>query len=374
MTQNELNFLLDKSFTIPVEIKLDSFPNNSPYQQIANIEHINITPRELLHAIGSKTAALPANNRDECVNSAYLYTHILDFEGEHLGYKPNLNMDSDLQTNRSNEIGIGIGCLVANKLFDVNWDTLESVKGQGKRFDYRATTPGQNYVYEFKGTKYLSKQKEQIENGIIKKDAMHNRNESYDVELIVSTCFDSSNKSPKIIFADPPFEGYENEFSPEAEIIYHLRHLARISQFIGNPRLSRVYYNESKKYSTSKKIDQLQQNQYQTILPIETPLYLGDVVTINIENRNFIGRWVDYWQPKNKATRKAFELPDISEENKLEIFQGVTKELYQLMVSNDILKIKDIKRFQKARIMTENNIEFSVFSDGTVMAYRFKKR
>ena len=170
MNQAELNALLDKSFTIPIVIRLDTFPNNTPYVQLNNLENgFTFTPRVLLHAIGSKTAALPANNSDECVNSAYLYTHILDFEGENIGYKPDLIMDSDLQTNRSNEIGIGMGCLIANKLFNVNWDTLESLKGQGKRFDYRATVPGQNYAYEFKGTKHRGKQKEQIDNGLDKK-------------------------------------------------------------------------------------------------------------------------------------------------------------------------------------------------------------
>ena len=171
MTQQELQALLDKSFTIPVVIDNDTFPNNTPYQQInaMNQTGFTFTARELLHAIGSKTAALPSNNQDECVNAAYLYSHILDFSGQNLGYKTDLVMDSDLQTNRSNEIGIGIGCLLANKQFNVNWDTLESIKGQGKRFDYRATNVGQNYAYEFKGTKHRGKQNEQVQNGLEKK-------------------------------------------------------------------------------------------------------------------------------------------------------------------------------------------------------------
>lgn len=373
MNQVELNTLLDKSFTIPVEIKLDSFPNNSPYAQINNLGGgFSFTPRELLHAIGSKTAALPANNRDECINSAYLYVHILDFEGEHLGYKPNLQMDSDLQTNRSNEIGIGVGCLIANKLFNVNWDTLESVKGPGRRFDYRATVPGQNFAYEFKGTKHRRKQKEQIENGLEKKTEMHQRNEWYDVELIVSTHLGTSLQTPKIVLADPPFHGFENEFSDEADVLYHLRHLARIAQFIGNPRLGKMYYNESKKYSIPQNLNQLRLSTYQSILPRETQLYLGNVISINVEDKSFVGRWVDNWIPENKGKNKNFLMPELSKHGKLEIFQGVTRELYQLMVSNDIFKIRDIPKFDKIRIKTINNVDFSVFSDGTVMAYRLK--
>ena len=111
MTQQELQILLDKTFTIPVVIENNTFPDNTPYEQINTLDEtgFTFTARELLHAIGSKTAALPANNKDECINAAYLYSHILDFTGQNLGYRNDLVMDSDLQTNRSNEIGIGIG-------------------------------------------------------------------------------------------------------------------------------------------------------------------------------------------------------------------------------------------------------------------------
>lgn len=70
MTQQELQNLLDKSFTVPVVIQEATFPNNLPYQQISQLAQtgFTFTVRDLLHAIGSKTAALPANNQDECLN------------------------------------------------------------------------------------------------------------------------------------------------------------------------------------------------------------------------------------------------------------------------------------------------------------------
>lgn len=232
MTQQELNALLDRPITIPIMVMKNTFPNNIPYQQLTNIEQtgFTFTGRELLHAIGSKTASLPSSNQDECINAAYLYAHLLDFQGQNFGYKTTVDIDSDLQTNRSNEIGIGMGCLIAHKIFNTNWDSLESIVGRGRRFDYRANIPGQVYVYEFKGTKHRGNQNAQINSGLTKKNVMHHRNESYDVELIVSTHLGLSNQEPRIVLADPPFEGFKAEFSEDANVLYRLRHLARIKK------------------------------------------------------------------------------------------------------------------------------------------------
>lgn len=377
MTQQELQTLLDKSFTIPVDIDNATFPNNTPYQQInaLNQTGFTFTARELLHAIGSKTAALPANNQDECVNAAYLYSHILDFSGQNLGYKTDLVMDSDLQTNRSNEIGIGIGCLLANKQFNVNWDTLESIKGQGKRFDYRATNVGQNYAYEFKGTKHRGKQNEQIQNGLEKKTEMHNRNENYDVELIISTFLGPANQQPRIILADPPFQGFEDEFTEDAETIYSLRHLSRLAQFIGNPPLGRILYMQSRELIEKKSIDQIQEFGERLYLKeirvIENLFETKKLIPLNFENTNYVGRWISYWQPQRKITRKqVFEMPEIAANKRLEVFQGVRRDLYELMTNNEITDLKSKLRYERTKIQTPENIEFVTFTDGSIMGYR----
>lgn len=377
MTPQQLNALLDTSFTIPVVIRNDTFPNNTPYQQLNNLAQtgFSFTGRELLHAIGSKTASLPASNQDECVNAAFLYAHLLDFQGQHLGYKQTVNIDSDLQTNRSNEIGIGIGCLVANKLFNVSWDTLESIKGQGKRFDYRAIDPGHRHVYEFKGTKYRGKQNEQIDNGLVKKTEMHQRNETYDVELIVSTHFGFSDQEPRIILADPPFQGFKDEFTEEAEMLYRLRHLSRIAQFMGDTPLSRTYYLQSRDFLPKKDMERIKETEYriisQEIKMIEKPL---KIETINIQNKNFVGRWVSYWQPKKRIQkRKHFELPLFSDKGKLEIFQGVSNQLYEFMKENNFSDLKTKLHFEKTKIKSGEDTEFTTFADGTVMAFRLRE-
>lgn len=380
MNQQELNALLDTSFTIPVIVRTDTFPDDTPYQQLNNIIHngFSFTGRELLHAIGSKTASLPANNQDECVNAAYLYAHLLDFQGQNLGYKTTIAIDSDLQTNRSNEIGIGVGCLIANKVFNVNWDTLESIKGQGKRFDYRATDFGHNHAYEFKGTKHRGKQNEQIESGLLKKSEMHQRDETYDIELIISTHLGYSDQMPRIILADPPFQGFKDEFTEDADMLYRLRHLSRIAQFIGNTPLSRVYYNQSKEFIVKKNIGEIQKLGdrliQKEIRAIETQLTIGKISTQSIENRNFIGRWVSYWHPENKDYGKRnLKLPKFSEHRKLEIFQGVSSDMYQSMTENKIYDLKDKLKFERKQLKSNNEIEYTEFSDGTIMGFKLTR-
>src|SRR5689334_10297216 len=93
---------------------------------------LQITTRQLLHAVGSKLAALPATAHDECLKASLLFTFILDLSGPHLCFKPNI--DSDLQTPRSQEMGIGMMCLLAEECFDIPWDQLGSLPGPGMRF------------------------------------------------------------------------------------------------------------------------------------------------------------------------------------------------------------------------------------------------
>jgi hypothetical protein len=381
----QINQLLNKTFNIPVEIRHNSFPNNNPYAAIANLENtgFSFTGKELLHAIGSKIASLPSSNRDESIRSAYLYINLLDFNGPYLGYNQNVSIDTDLQTNRSNEIGIGIGCLIANKIFNVNWDTLEPIKGNGKRFDYRATNPGQNYVYEFKGTKHRSKQNEQITNGISKKVDMHNRNENYDVELIISAHLNYSNFEPRIVLADPPFDGFENAFSERSELLYQLRHYSRIAQFIGNIALSRALYQQSqlllRDNNENINIDQLDELGYRIydreLTLLKDKKLLEEMTTVNINNNDFIGRWITDWIPsKDFKKRKIYEIPKIYEQGeRLEIFQGITDDHYKVLSSTETNRIRTLKEISRSSVNLENHSEFDIFGDGTVMSYRIIK-
>jgi hypothetical protein len=119
ISQEFINEIMEREFKIPIEVdKRGVLPQlNHNYNKLRDAENFTVRAKTLLHAIGSKTAALPRNEEDECINSARLYLNILDWEQGHLAFKKGL--DSDLQTPRSMEIGIGMMCLIASEYFNV---------------------------------------------------------------------------------------------------------------------------------------------------------------------------------------------------------------------------------------------------------------
>jgi hypothetical protein len=125
MSQARLDAALDRQHTIPVVLSniapLTDSPTYDPIRTLANTG-LTITLRELIHAIGSKTAALPSSQTDDCINAAMLYTHVLDLNSPYIRLKDGIN--SDLITPRSQELGIGITCLIAKQCFNVPWDQL----------------------------------------------------------------------------------------------------------------------------------------------------------------------------------------------------------------------------------------------------------
>jgi len=100
MTQQELDQALDVPRFLPVQFSAEGpLPAaNDAYDSIRNLPDtgFEFTARELLHAIGSKTAALPSSSKDDCLRASLLYTYILDISDQDIFLKPSI--DSDLKT------------------------------------------------------------------------------------------------------------------------------------------------------------------------------------------------------------------------------------------------------------------------------------
>ena len=367
--QQALDAALDRVHTLRVVIsRAGPLPATNPAYDAARAltgTGFSLTPRDLLHAIGCKTAALPMSARDECVKAAWLYTAVLDLQGPHLRFRGDYG--ADLQTTRSHEIGIGLMCLIAQRCFGIDWDQLEALPGQGRRFDYRGRTEHLRCIFEAKGTSSRAYQTSQIESGLDKKAEYHRLGEYFDVELIVSSCIEHNGGPPRIILADPDKSSFKKLYEKGDARYYRLKHYCRVLQYIGLPR-SAYYLN---RYAREYLHDRMS---------VYRPMFSQEqeearLTSLMIDGDAFVGQWFESWLPRD--SRRYKRLYGRIAESELSaalrsrsVFQGVRSDIYKTGLppspfKGPLLEEKDLLRYQEF-----DQKRVSVFPDGTVMIFR----
>ncbi|MFN8414398.1 MAG: hypothetical protein U0Z26_18605 [Anaerolineales bacterium] len=365
--QNELDHLLDRQHTIQVQISPENpLPHNHAYAGLLPLAQtgFTFTPRQLLHAIGNKTVAIPANNYDQAAQFSLLYANILDLEGDHLTFRG--DYDSDLKTARSQEIGIAFMCLIAQKHLSIPWDQLGSLPGTGKRFDYRGEGNGLQCILEAKGTSSPERQRSQIVDGISKKEAHHNNGEHFDIELIVSSYVGWNNGSPRIILADPDKSSFQNLYKRGDDRYYRLKHYCRVLQYIGLPESANKLNRFTLKYLDDRNAI------YQIIM--EEKSQTEFLSSITIDGDVFLGRWFSDWFPEGskrykKLSSRKSNIVLREKSSKIRVFQGVRRDIYRSLFtdepfSQNLLSSQVIDRYSR-----RNGSRVSVFPDGTIMMF-----
>lgn len=368
VTQQELDTALDRQHTFAVAISPDApLPQNQPvYDPIRQLPQtgFRFTLRELLHAIGSKTAALPINQQDDCIRASLLYTYILDLNADNLCFLP--YPDSDLATPRSQEIGIGMVCLLANQMFNVPWDQLGSLPGQGLRFDYRGRRNGFDGIFESKGTRHRGNQNGQIDHGIQKKAAHHDRGDRFDVELIVSTFIGTAGTTPRILIGDPNFDEFANIYEEADDRFFRLRHYARILQFVGLPRSAFLLNTYARRYLRGEKTISA------TI--IEEKEQIGYLESLHIGGQRYFGRWFDTVVPENSlrysADRYSKWLGETNERRRRRrVFQGMRDDVYFAGSGGEPFSHNLLTKAEIERSMHDAGQRISIFPDGTIQIF-----
>jgi len=370
-SQEDLDRCLDRTHTVHVEISPASplLQANQAYDAIRNLPEtgFSFTPRELLHAIGCKTAAIPASAQDECLKSAWLYTYILDLEAPYLRFQGSYG--SDLQAARSQEIGIGVMCLLADRYFDIPWDQLGSLPGRGKRFDYRGTNGHCDCIFEAKGTCHIGYQSSQILSGLDKKNAHHARGERFDVELIISSFIGRGGDPPNILLADPDKRSFKQLYSRGDERYYRLKHYCRVLQFIGLPSSAYHLNLYAMEYLDNKR------SVYRTIMDEKRDR--GFLESITIAGDEFLGRWFVSWLPKasiryKRLYEKEKDLRVLFFSEKRSVFQGLRRDIYESGLSEEPFSKPLLRKGTTRRYHRFDKAGVSVFPDGTVMIFRQK--
>ena len=363
-----LDECLDRTHTIDVDISVDGpLPQgNQAYNTLRNLPQtgFTFTPRSLLHAIGCKTAALPVSSTDECLQSALLYTQILNLGSEYLSFQGAYG--SDLQANRSQEVGIGITCLLAERHFNIPWDQLGPLPGPGKRFDYRGTDGTLKCIFESKGTSRIDYQSTQIHDGLEKKIAHHSRGDCFDVELIVSSCIGHNGGKPRIIIADPDKSSFKELYDRGDARYFRLKHYCRALQFIGLPKSAYRLNRYARKYLSNK------QSLYKTIR--EEKQEQGALIALNAEGDTFIGRWFDSWLPvESKRYMKLYEeskkIEALITSEKYRVFQGIRRDVYESGLTAEPFSQPLLSREETSKYKSYRQSGVSVFTDGTIMVF-----
>jgi hypothetical protein len=367
MSQAQLDAQLDRVHVIPIEISLEGpLPQTAVYAPVRGIAQtgLQITTRELLHAIGSKTAALPANAQDDCLRASLLYTYVLALDQPELCLKTGI--ESDLKTPRSQELGIGMLCLLANKCLGIPWDQLGALPGPGLRFDYRGRANGVDGIFESKGTSHRGKQAGQIAHGLDKKEAHHARGDHFDIELICSTFVGVQGEPPRIILADPDFDEMSEIYGRTDDRFFRLRHYARILQFVGLPQ-SALRLNRFALHYLRGNLDLRQ-----TILDEKALDGFLEVVSFGVDR--YFGRWFDQVLPPGSRRYSQSQygqavIAEFAQGKKNRVFQGVHEDVYQagLEAQPFAHELFTTGQLRAARRRLQRGA--SVFEDGTIQIF-----
>ncbi len=368
LTQQQLDTCLDRLHTVQVDISPEGPlpPGNAAYASLAMLQQrgFSFTPRQLLHAIGCKTVALPASESDECLKVAWKFTKILNLESPNLSFQ---GAYGDLQTIFSQEIGIGMTCLIAERCFGIPWDQIGSLPGRGRRFDYRGISGQLKCIFESKGTSHRGNQDGQIDRGLKKKRAHHARGEYFDVELIISFCIGHDGDTPRILLADPDKSSFKELYDRGNDRYFRLKHYCRVLQYVGLPKSAYLLNRYALEYLYDRR------SIYHTI--IDEKNERGYLDSINIEGDEFLGRWHDSWLPKESVRyerlyKREKERSNIQSGKRRLIFQGVRRDVYDAGLkpepfSQPLIGKQDAERY---RFFDQSGV--SVFPDGTVMIFK----
>lgn len=369
MAQEILDASLDREHIIPVIVS-DAAPlpaNNGAYTPIRVLcqTGLNITTRELLHAIGCKVANLPVSEHDDCLRAGLLMAYTLDLESQSLRFKQGI--ESDVQTPLSQFVGIGMTCLLAGKTFNVPWDQLGALPGPGLRFDYRGQVNGFDGIFESKGTSYRGNQSGQIDHGIEKKEAHHERGERFDVELIISTFVGRKNDQPRIVVGDPNFDELAKIFDGADNRFFRLRHYVRILQFVGLTKSAFLLNKYALSYLRGERVIRktiLSEKQIDGFLDIET-----------FGNKRYFGRWFTTVLPEDSMRYKKEKygeklLERFGTKIRPKVFQGLREDFYRAGFGDEPFTHKLLTKQDIARSLHEIDRPASIFPDGTIMVFK----
>jgi hypothetical protein len=191
----------------------------------------------------------------------------------------------------SEDFGVGISVVIAEKLFNIKSSTIERIYGSSKRPDWKCQTLGNKLlVIESKGSTSYQTSASQQQNAIVQKNKVNG-----DIKIASLTVLNENSISTNR-FIDPPINA--SEISEEMENhILRAGHYATVFSFLGNSKLSK-YYSQMRKRLEGNigNVEQILKNQTFRNLAFNTPQiafssreYVGTFYKIETTKFLFVG-------------------------------------------------------------------------------------
>ncbi len=237
----------------------------------------------LIYNIGTiQTRRFAPSNRNKFMDYADLVEKIYSNTNE-FRIKINEIRDkngSEVLKDISEDFGVGISIVIAEKLFNIRPSTIQRIYGTKKRPDWRCQTiDNRILVVESKGSTSSSTSNRQTGNAIIQKGKVRG-----DVKVASLTLLNENTMSENR-FLDPPIENSDKDPEMENNIL-RAGHYASVFSFLGNSKLSRYYSSMRKRLKGSISINE-QNTKNQTF----NELRLSDPI-VDFNGNEFVGRFV----------------------------------------------------------------------------------
>jgi hypothetical protein len=242
---------------------------------------------------------------------------------------------SETLTSISEDFGIGISVVIAEKLFDIKRSTIQKIYGTGRRPDWKCqTTDNRILVVECKGSISMQTSIQQEVNALYQKTK-----EPGDVQIASLTVLNENSVSTNR-FLDPPIE--QSNISPTMENhILRAGHYASVFSFLGNSKLSR-YYSQMRKRLEGKITPYEQELKNETFRDLRT-----NDPTVYFAQKEFAGSFYEI-------------------ENEKFLFVGVDKELLSY---SGFIEFKDYENDSDTLIRGNH---YNLFKDGVLIIEMMK--
>ncbi len=278
---------------------------------------------------------------------------------------------SETLTSISEDFGVGISVVIADKLFNIKRSTIQKIYRTKKRPDWKCQTHNNRIlVFEAKGTISVHTSRNQEAQALAQKNQ-----ELGDVKIASLTILNEDSISTNR-FLDPPIES--SDIAPMMENhILRAGHYASVFSFLGNSKLSKYYSQIRKRLITSiSPYEKFEKDETFRDLTTNSP-------TIHFENKEYAGsfyevehkKYIFVGVDKKLLTFSGFidfcdyeyDRDVMSEDNHYILFKDgiLIIEIERIEKFSNIVKIDNIQNYQNKITISDidemNGISFSKF-------------